>query len=63
VLNFAGNFIPEWKDAFSELPKLIRSSDWLTEYEKQMRLYNLDVKIHHHTGNCAAILVGIRKDF
>ena len=33
VLNFIGFFIPNWQDVFKELPKLIRSSQWLNEYE------------------------------
>ncbi|MBM3903593.1 MAG: methyltransferase domain-containing protein [Thaumarchaeota archaeon] len=62
ILNGIGNFIPEWKDAFSKLPKLIRLSAWLEKYEREMKLCGLDVKIHRHTGNCVAILIGVRRN-
>lgn len=62
ILSVAGNLIPNWKYAFSELPKLIRSSEWIKEYEKEMILRGLDVKTHYLTCSCAAILVGARKN-
>jgi demethylmenaquinone methyltransferase/2-methoxy-6-polyprenyl-1,4-benzoquinol methylase len=58
VLNFAGNFIPTWKKAFAELPKLIKSSSWLELYEKEMRRNGLVVKSEHLTWNSSAILIG-----
>lgn len=61
MLNFAGNFIPEWKYAFSDLPKMIRTNEWMKEYEKEMRAHGLDVKTHYHTCGCAAIIIGTRR--
>lgn len=62
VLRFFGNFVSEWMYAFSELPKLIRASDWLKQYEQEMKNHGFDVKIHRLTCNCAAILVATRKN-
>lgn len=62
ILNFVGNFIPEWMYAFSELPKLIKSTDWLKQYEKEMKQYEFDVQIHYLTCKCTAILVGTKRN-
>jgi len=58
VLKFVGIFVPSWKEAFLELPKLIKSSDWLKSYETAMRKNGLQVKCQHLTWGTAAILIG-----
>ncbi len=60
LLQFAGNFIPEWKEAFAELPKLIRSTTWVAGYEKEMKKSGLDVQCQYFTWGSSAILVGIK---
>ena len=60
VLNFLGNFIPSWKEAFVNLPKLIRSSKWLETYENEMKQNGLDVLRINLTWNSSAILVARR---
>jgi len=57
VLSGVGYFIPEWKEAFVELPKLIRSSKWTTRYENEMEKNGFDVKRLDLTWNSSAILV------
>jgi len=57
-LNFVGNFIPTWKEAFVELPRLIKSSSWLELYAKEMIKNELEVKHQYLTWNSSAILVG-----
>ena len=58
LLNFVGNFIPTWKKAFVELPRLIKSSSWLELYAKEMKRNGLEVKHQYLTWNSSAILVG-----
>jgi hypothetical protein len=53
-----GIFVPSWKEAFLELPKLIKSSDWLKSYEYAMKKNGLQVKCQHLTWGTAAILIG-----
>ncbi len=58
LLNFVGNFISTWKEAFVELPRLIKSSSWLELYAKEMKRNGLEVKYQYLTWNSSAILVG-----
>lgn len=57
VLGFVGYFIPSWKEAFVNLPKLIKSSKWLENYESEMKRNGLDVIRINLTWNSSAILV------
>lgn len=57
VLGFVGYFIPSWKEAFVNLPKLIKSSKWLEKYENEMKRNGLDVIRINLTWNSSAILV------
>ncbi|MGI0004096.1 MAG: class I SAM-dependent methyltransferase [Candidatus Nitrosotenuis sp.] len=59
LLRFVGNLIPEWKEAFAELPKLIRSTAWVERYEEEMKKNGLDVRYQSLTCGSSAILVGI----
>ncbi|WP_297463573.1 class I SAM-dependent methyltransferase [Nitrosarchaeum sp.] len=58
LLHFIGYFIPTWHDAFVELPKLIRSSNWLGDYVSVMKKYGLDVDIEYMTLNSCAVIIG-----
>jgi demethylmenaquinone methyltransferase/2-methoxy-6-polyprenyl-1,4-benzoquinol methylase len=62
VLRFVGLFLPSWKDAFSELPDLIKRSRWLDDYESEMKKHGLDVTKQYLTWETSAILIGNRKD-
>jgi demethylmenaquinone methyltransferase/2-methoxy-6-polyprenyl-1,4-benzoquinol methylase len=58
VLKILGFFIPSWKDVFIELPKLIRSTKWLEEYQNVMRKHGLKVEYQTLTIDTSAILTG-----
>ncbi len=60
LLNCVGFFVPSWKEAFAELPKLIRTSSWLDEYEQVMKKEGFDVSIQLLTCGTSAVLVGHR---
>jgi demethylmenaquinone methyltransferase/2-methoxy-6-polyprenyl-1,4-benzoquinol methylase len=60
LLRLAGNFLPEWKGAFFELPDLIKSTTWVTTYQDEMKKGGLDVQCQHLTWNSSAILIGIK---
>ena len=60
LLGFIGAFTPSWKNAFSELPKLIRSTTWLNDYTNAMKKYDLDVECKLLTWNSSAILCGTK---
>lgn len=62
ILGMIGNFIPEWRNAFAELPGLIQSSTWVDDYKKELEKNGFDVTINYHTWNCCAILVGTRSN-
>lgn len=58
ILNRLGKFAPDWKEVFVELPKLIRSSGWLEEYETSMRKNGLIVERQSLSWGTSAILTG-----
>ena len=58
VLKILGFFIPSWKDVFIELPKLLRSTKWLEEYQNVMKKYGLKVECQTLTSETSAILTG-----
>ena len=60
LLDVIGKLVPEWKNAFSKLPCLIRSSQWTNEYKKELEQNGFSVKIRHLTWGCCAILSGTR---
>ncbi|TBR09682.1 MAG: methyltransferase domain-containing protein [Candidatus Nitrosotenuis sp.] len=61
VLNVLGYFMPKWRSVFADLPKLIRSTRWLEDYEEIMKSCGLKTKRQSLTWNCSAILTGIKK--
>ena len=58
LLQFLGYFIPQWKEAFTELPKLIRTSRWVEDYSSAMKEVGLEVKLECHTFGCSCIITG-----
>jgi demethylmenaquinone methyltransferase/2-methoxy-6-polyprenyl-1,4-benzoquinol methylase len=60
ILNMLGLLIPNWKKVFSDLPKLIRSTNWLDEYENTMRRYGLHTNRQSLTWNTSSILTGTK---
>lgn len=62
LLRFIGYFIPPWKEAFVELPKLIRSSTWLEDYVSAMKESGLDVGFKHLTLSSCAVIIGRKLD-
>ena len=58
ILNRLGKYAPEWKEVFVELPKLIRSSSWVVEYETSMRKNGLIVERQSLSWGTSAILTG-----
>lgn len=61
ILNFLGLFIPSWKEAFEKLPKLIKSSTWVSSYANAMKNNGFDVKQYSLTNDSSVILIGISK--
>lgn len=61
VLNVVGNFMPQWKNVFADLPKLIRATKWLGDYERVMKKHGLETRLQSLTWNSSAILTGIKK--
>lgn len=58
LLKFLGCFIPNWREVFVELPKLIRSTKWVEEYETIMNNHGLKVELQPMTCGCSIILTG-----
>ena len=61
VLHLAGYLLPNWEDVFVELPKLIRETRWLDDYEDTMKKYDLQVDKQSLTLYTSSILTGIKK--
>ena len=57
ILKILGFFMPSWKEALIKLPKLIKSSKWLDNYQNVIKQNGLDVKCINLTWNSSAILV------
>lgn len=61
VLNILGYFVPSWKNVFAELPKLIRSTRWVSDYTQVMKKHGFETRLQSLTWNSSAILTGIKK--
>ncbi len=59
VLNVVGYFIPTWKNVFEDLPKLIRATKWLDEYEYVLNNNGMKVQKQSLTCGTSAILTGM----
>jgi len=62
ILHLVGFFLPSWKESMMGLPKLIRSSSWLENYQKQMKRYDFKIKLKNLTWDSSAILIGIKSE-
>jgi len=60
ILYLVGFFVPDWKKVFVSLPHLIRTTDWVTEYEKTMKNNGLKVYKQDLTFGTSAIIVGTK---
>jgi len=61
VLIALGKFMPNWKDVFENLPKLIKSTRWFEEYKETMEKHGLQVEFQLLTMGTSAILAGVNK--
>lgn len=61
VLHVIGYLLPDWKNVFVELPKLIRETRWLDDYKDTMEKYGLQVDKQSLTWHTSSILTGIKK--
>jgi len=60
LLFLAGFFIPNWKQVFIDLPHMIRDTNWVREYEEDMKNYGMKTYKQDLTWGSSAILVGIK---
>ena len=60
ILNLLGFFIPNWKNVFVDLPQLIRTTNWVKEYEDTMRNYGLEIHTQELTWSSSTIIIGIK---
>lgn len=56
VLKGFGELLPDWKDVFEELPKLIRKTKWLDDYDNVMKNFGLSTQRQYLTWETSAIL-------
>lgn len=57
VLQGLGLFFSSWRYAFCELPKLIRSSNWLDSYSDEFQKNGFQIEIQRLTWNTSALLI------
>ncbi len=60
LLNLAGLFTPGWRQVFADLPRLIRASNWVQEYEEAMEDHGLETRRQDLTWGSSAVLVGTK---
>jgi len=60
VLHLAGFFIPRWKNVFVDLPQLIRTSNWVEEFQKTMKNNGMKTNLQELTWGTSAVLVGTK---
>lgn len=61
ILQTVGFFVPNWKDVFKDLPKLIRSENWVDKCKDIMERNGMSVETRYLTMGCSAILTGTKK--
>ena len=61
ILKLIGNLIPSWKNVFTDLPKLLRTTSWLADYENIMKKHGLYTTIQSLTWGTSAILTGTQQ--
>ena len=60
VLYFVGFFIPNWKQVFIDLPQMIRTTNWIKEYEETMKKHGLKIYKKELTWNTSTIIIGTK---
>jgi len=60
LLYLAGFFIPNWKQVFIDLPYLIRTTNWVSEYEETMKNCGLEIYKQNLTWGSSTILIGTK---
>jgi demethylmenaquinone methyltransferase/2-methoxy-6-polyprenyl-1,4-benzoquinol methylase len=60
VLSLVGFFIPNWKQVFLDLPNLIRTTNWVEDYEETMKYYGLKIHTQDLTWGSSTIIVGTK---
>ena len=60
LLHLAGFFIPNWKQVFIDLPHLIRTTNWVKDYETSMNNYGLKIHKQNLTLGSSTIIVGTK---
>ncbi len=60
VLFLVGFFIPSWKQVFVDLPDLIRTANWVKDYEETMKNYGLKICTQDLTWGSSTIIVGTK---
>lgn len=60
LLYFIGFIIPNWKQVFIHLPHIIRTTNWVKEYEETMKNYGLKTYKKELTWNTSTIIVGTK---
>jgi hypothetical protein len=55
-----GFFIPNWKNVFVDLPFLIRTTNWVEEYENTMKDFEMKVYKENLTWGTSTIIVGTK---
>jgi len=60
ILPLAGFFIPSWRNVFVDLPSLIRSTNWVEQYDIAMKKNGLKTNIEYLTWGSSAIIVGTK---
>ncbi len=60
LLYLAGFFIPNWKQVFIDLPHLIRTTNWVKDYETSMNNYGLKIYKQNLTLGSSTIIVGTK---
>lgn len=61
MLQACGFFMPRWKGLFKDLPKLIKSANWVDHYKDTIERKGLNVEVEYLTLGCSAILTGTKK--
>ena len=60
VLYLAGFLLPDWKQVFVDLPHLIKTTNWVKDYENVMRDNGLKVSTQKLTCGTSSIIVGTK---
>lgn len=60
VLYLTGIFLPNWKQVFVDLPHLIRTTNWVKDYEDIMRDHGLKIYTQNLTWGTSSIVIGTK---